>query len=215
MFARLRGDLSHGHGKEASERGAARSESLPASVSSRGSDDHLFHTNNFVCEQIFEAHGLTEVGCSNWLRCQMRRVEWLAARSISYRLLIIPEHHAIYSDKVPGRPSPAPNRPIMRLLQMADPRVRDVLVYPLEQLRDGRARFETSYAHDVHFTRYGAYLCYLALMQSLYGTRDSLVREEDLVSREVIVAGDVAHAYGAYGRRFSGSILLGKAQRLS
>ena len=57
------------------------------------------------------------------------------------------------------------------------------------------------YAHDVHFTRFGAFLCYQELMKSLPDCPpDSVVQEEQLTFRTALIAGDVARAYGSPAR---------------
>ena len=166
-----------------------------------GEDGHIFHRINLACEQIFDGVGLTDDGCRRWIEVLERRSEWCAARGIEYRMLIIPEHHTLYADKVPGRPALSPDRPVMRLLRAVPGHVRDNIIYPYETMLAGRAKYETSYPHDVHFTRYGAFLCYRQLMQSLPGfTPERVVEEEQLVPKTRMVAGDVARAYGDPGR---------------
>jgi hypothetical protein len=167
-----------------------------------GKDGHLFHRINNVCEQIFEGGGLTEEGCCRWVETLQRRVEWCEKRKIEYRVIIIPEHHAIYPDKIPGNPTPAADRPVMRTLQAADQRLRTVLIYPLDAMRSGRAIHETSYPNDVHFTRYGAFLCYREIMRTLPDfTPERIVREEELTRRTVMIGGDVARAFGVSGSK--------------
>lgn len=165
-----------------------------------GEDEHLFHSGDMACEQLFEGGGLIDEECGGWIALLRRRLEWCEARGIAYRHLVIPEHHAIYPDKLPGHPELARNRPIMRVLAAADEGLRRAILYPLQTMREGRARHETSFAHDVHFTRYGAFLCYRELMGSLGYPPDQLIREDELTRREMMVAGDVAHAFGWSGR---------------
>jgi SGNH hydrolase-like domain, acetyltransferase AlgX len=168
-----------------------------------GIDDHLFAMNNLICEQIFEGGGLTHHGCMEWIKLLIRREQWCNSRGISHRMLVVPDHHTLYPDKVPGRPSLAADRPIMRLLRaIVDPAVRAKIIYPLEVLQQGRAKLEVSYPHDVHFTRFGGFLCYRELMRTLpHCTPERVVREEDLVERTMLIAGDVAHAFGRPARR--------------
>jgi hypothetical protein len=167
-----------------------------------GEDGHLFHTINGVCQQLFEGKGLSRGDCARWVDVLRHRLDWCSARNIIFRQLVIPEHHGIYTDKISGAPQLAATRPFVSVAKALDKHERQALVYPLEAMRRGRSRFETSYPHDVHFTRYGAYLCYRELMCSLpgYGP-ENLIREEDLVGRELLIAGDVARAFGWPGRK--------------
>ena len=165
-----------------------------------GYDGHLFHTIDNVCEQILEGGGLSQDGLQEWLDVLERRLTWALDRRIEYRLLVIPEHHAIYPDKIPGQPRPSPQRAIMRLKGQASPRLQKSIVYPAEAMVSGRSRRETFNPHDVHVTGYGAYLCYRELALSLGLPQSELIGECDLVRRERFIAGDMAHAFGQPGR---------------
>ena len=166
-----------------------------------GNDGHLFHCINSVCEQVIEGGGLTTPKCREWTNAQRRRLDWCKARGIGYRLLIVPEHQAVYPDKIPGRPKIAATRPVIRVMEAADAELRSAIIYPLKALIEGREKYETSFPHDVHFTRYGAFLCYRELMLSLPGYAPAdLILEEELIRSERMVAGDVARAGGWPGR---------------
>ena len=168
----------------------------------QGEDGHLFHMINGICEQLFEGRGLSRSDCARWVDVLRHRIDWCEARNITFRQVVVPEHHAIYPDKIRGTPQLAINRPLMAVAQAADDRLREALIYPLETMRQGRSRYETSYPHDVHFTRFGAFLCYQELMRSLPGFNSGdLIQEDDLVGRELLIAGDVARAFGSPGRK--------------
>jgi SGNH hydrolase-like domain, acetyltransferase AlgX len=167
-----------------------------------GEDGHLFHTINAVCEQLFEPGWLSPRACAAWVDVLRRRLDWCAARGIAFRQLVVPEHHVVYPDKLPGHPTPSPTRPILRIMAAADEPLQRAIVYPLQAMRDGRSRHETSFPHDVHFTSYGAFLCYQALMRSLPAhDPEQLVREEALTPHSVLFAGDLAHPFGRSGRQ--------------
>ena len=168
----------------------------------RGASGHRFHTINSVCEQLFEGDVLGAEGVRQWHALLGRRVEWCAARNIIYRHLVIPEHHSVYADMIPDAPSLSMQRPLHLIMGGLAPHVRETIVYPLQQMIDGRARDDTSLRHDVHFTGYGAFLCYQALVRTLAAIDISeVVREEDLREREIFVAGDVSHALDEPGQR--------------
>ena len=113
----------------------------------------------------------------------------------SHRLLVVPETQAVYFDQVPGAPEPAENRPIMRVLRIAAPQVREAIVYPAETLRAARARHETYYHDDIHFTEFGAFLCYRALMATLpHCAPERTLQESDLSWRKMPNIGGFGHA---------------------
>jgi len=148
-------------------------------------------------EQIYEGTGLSDMGARRWVDDVRRRQQWCAARGAVFRLFVIPDTQSIYPDKVPGCPAPSPDRPIMRILRAADPEVRQAIVYPYQQMCDGRARHETCSKDDLHYTMFGAFLCYRALMDSLPGCApERLVREEDLVRQEGPTIGGFGYAVG-------------------
>ena len=187
---------------EAGRRGWRTLGTLGPHSAFRGADGHLFHTINSVCEQLFEGDALGSGGAGQWRDLLRRRVEWCGARNIVYRHLVIPEHHSVYPDMIPDAPSLSMQRPLLRVMEGLEPEVRDTIVYPLSEMIAGRARGDTSLRHDVHFTGYGAFICYRALVGSLASIDTSeVVQEEDLREREIFVAGDVAHALNEPGQR--------------
>jgi hypothetical protein len=176
--------------------------SLEVSRAFLGEGDRLFTTINRVCEQLFEGGGFGLESCGAWVGALAARLAFCEARGIVYRHLVVPEGHAIYADAIPGRPCLSPDRPLARVLAAADARLRAAFVYPLDALMDGRAQEETALPHDIHVSRYGAFLIYRALMASLPMIAPSAVLQaEDLTSRIVLLAGDVARAAGQRGRR--------------
>lgn len=168
----------------------------------RGADGHLFHTIDGVCEQLFEGDVLGVEGAALWQSVLSRRAEWCLDNNTVYRHLVIPEHHSIYTDLIPDAPSLSDKRPLLRIMNGLEPHVRETIVYPLEKMIAGRTKFDTSLRHDVHFTGYGCFLCYETLIKTLSNI-DALerVREEDLLEREIFIAGDVARAAGEPGQR--------------
>jgi hypothetical protein len=168
----------------------------------RGADDRLFPATDAVGEQIFEGESLGEASLEGWTQTLARRTTHFAQAKIVYRLLVVPESHAIYADKIDGQPRPSPQRPLLRIWNRADPATRASIVYPLDALIAGRARHEVSHPHDVHLTTYGYFLVYRELMRTIPGIDPGrLLREEDLKVRTALVAGDIARSVGAPARR--------------
>jgi len=170
-------------------------DSLATSRVFAGEGERLFSTIDAVCEQLFEGAGLGDVSRDSWIAALEGRRAFCAARGIHYRHLVVPEGHAICADAIPGRPRLSENRPLRRVLAAAPPTLRETFVYPLDDLVNARARQETVLPHDVHVTGYGAYLIYRALAASLPMIDPmSILAPEDLRSRSVLHAGDVARA---------------------
>ena len=177
-------------------------DSLETSRTFRGEGDRLYTTINGVCEQLFEGGGLGRESCDAWVRALEARLAFCEARGIVYRHLVVPEGHAVYADAIPGRPRLSPDRPLRRVLAAASVRLRAAFVYPLDALVNGRAQEETALPHDVHVTGYGAFVIYRALAASLPMIAPSaLLGAQDLRSRTVLHAGDVARAAGLPARR--------------
>ena len=179
-----------------------RSTGLGPETVFEGEDEHLFAGTQAAFEQIIEGEGLTDQGCARWVELLQRRLDWCGTRGIAYRLAVIPDHHAVYPDKIVGRPSPSADRPIMRILRAASPELREAIVYPLEAMVRGRSTHETCLPHDVHFTSYGAFLCYREIMRTLPDfSADRVVRDDEITNRTSLIAGDVARAAGWPARK--------------
>lgn len=160
-----------------------------------GNGDYLFHRLDGAFEQVFEGVGLSDTGARNWVHKIQERQEWCAGRGAAYRLLIVPETQTVYFDQAPGAPEPSDNRPVMRVLRLAPPQVREAIVYPVQVLREARARHETFQHDDIHFTVFGGYLCYRALMESLpQCAPERLLPEGDLTWRKLPGIGGFGHA---------------------
>ena len=120
------------------------------------------------------------------------RQAWCRARGMEYRILIVPERHALYPDKLPEGFAPNPCRPALRLIEAADAALRPAVVYPLRALQEGRQHHDVCYRSDVHWTRYGAYLAYRELMSTIAACADDITPEASLKQRQIRLVGDIA-----------------------
>lgn len=154
-----------------------------------GSDGWLFHRIDGVLPQVCEASAMSERNLTRTLSLWEARHAWCLARKTDYRILIVPERHVIYPDKMPAEYAPHPGRPALRLLEAADPALRSCIIYPASTLRLGRATRDVCYKTDVHWTQYGAYLAYRELMLSIPQCAPHLVREGDLQVRPFRLVG--------------------------
>jgi hypothetical protein len=95
------------------------------------------------------------------------RHAWCAAQGIPYVMLVVPEKHVIYPDLLPDGYAISPDRPINQIAGALSSPMREALVYPAQALIDGRSSEETWLKTDVHWTGWGAYIGYLALMEAI------------------------------------------------
>jgi hypothetical protein len=135
---------------------------------------------------------LGRVQLARWVNQIEARDAWCAVRGIDYRMLVVPEKHVVYPDKLPDGVQVSEVRPINQIIGALGPTPRAHLIYPATALADARAVEESFLRTDVHWTHYGAYVGYRALMASLpavYQTR--VVGEDALVRGDYRVMGDL------------------------
>jgi hypothetical protein len=145
-----------------------------------GSEGWLFHRVDNVFRQVCGGSGLSNRNLIRMISLWEARQAWCMVRGADYRVLIVPERHVVYPDKLPSGYAPHPDRPALRLIGAAGPDLRPCIVYPVETLQLGRATRETFYKTDVHWTQWGAYLAYRELMLSIPRCVPQLVSESEL-----------------------------------
>ena len=132
-----------------------------------GRDGFLFLRGDASFAQLCDAATLNERDERRLLGLLNRRGEWCAARGIPYVVLIVPEKQVIYDDMLPAGRVISPRRPAARLLDGLSAAGQAGVIYPEQALRDGRAVLPTYYRTDQHWSRWGAYLGYRALVEQL------------------------------------------------
>lgn len=156
-----------------------------------GKDGWLFHRIDAVFEQVCEGNGLSEGDQERILSLWESRLAWCEARGMAYRILIAPERHVLYPDKLPDGFAPSENRPVLRLIRAADARLRSCIIYPDAAIRAGRAEREICYRTDVHWSRWGAYLAYRELLNSLPQSCGPAIEPDQLTASPGRVLGDM------------------------
>jgi tetratricopeptide (TPR) repeat protein len=119
------------------------------------------------------------------------RLDWCAARGMTYRMLVIPERHVLYDDKLPKGYASQPKRMAPRLVQTIPPAAAPALIYPLTELRAGRAEHDVCLRTDVHWSTWGAYLCYRALLASVPELAGEIIPQSALKARTAGRVGDM------------------------
>lgn len=119
------------------------------------------------------------------------RLGWCTARGMVYRMLVIPERHVLYDDKLPAGYVAQPKRMAARLVQAIPPAASQVLIYPYAILRAGRAQHDVCLRGDVHWSSWGAYLSYRALLESVPELAGEIIPETALKHRTATRVGDM------------------------
>lgn len=126
----------------------------------------LFHRDHDTVEQLTGQLQFTPSELDHWVSCIETRHAWCAARGIAYIHLVVPEKHVVYEDLVPFGMKPSSDRPVTRLFRAVSGPARASMLYPLALLQSRRSVRETFLANDTHWTMYGGFIVYEALMQA-------------------------------------------------
>jgi len=124
------------------------------------------------------------------------RYDWCAQHNIAYRMLIVPERHAVYDDYLPAGHIAQPERMAVRMPRALRGEAVNAVVYPYSQMRTGRAHKEVCLRQDVHWSSYGAYLSYRALLETLPALKDEILPEDVLIASTARRVGDMAYWLG-------------------
>lgn len=157
-----------------------------------GKDDVLFHRDHDAIEQFDGGIVFRERQLAVWTRALSARQAWCEAHGSQFRMLIVPEKHIVYADKLPAGMRISPRRPAIQLRDALDPELAAKVLYVSESLREARRRYDTFYKADTHWTGYGAFLGYRAIVDSLASDlKLEAVGEDELVFREHHFIGDI------------------------
>ena len=171
-----------------------------------GKDGRLFLANdsNRVLDQHAGSFRLTDGQLEEWRNVLARRSRIAQELGAEQVLLIAPDNHAIYADKLPDGFEPAAERPVHQLLgAIADIPTR--VTYPLEQLRDARRIREVCSSGDSHWNHFGSFISYRAYVEELRPLVDP-VAFEDVAFYEIEDAGDLSFKLGRTQQRVVGEL---------
>jgi alginate O-acetyltransferase complex protein AlgJ len=104
-----------------------------------------------------------------WAALLERRKRLLAERGIEYLLLIAPDTHSVYPDKLPpGASHQEHRRPVVMLLDhLAERNCPVQPIYPLAELRETRAVVDVCSRLDTHWNDVGAFVAYSRLAEEM------------------------------------------------
>ncbi len=110
----------------------------------------------------------TEAELERWRLTLEGRRDWCAARDMEYRFLVAPNKHTVYPEYLPGWLERA--HPLTRLDQLtahmdarSDSRVLDVRA----ELEAAKSAAVVYFPHGTHWNDRGAYVAYVAILESL------------------------------------------------
>jgi hypothetical protein len=102
-----------------------------------------------------------------WRRALTRRGAALAARGIPYVFFIVPDAPSVYPEDLPNGLERGFRPPGEIFLQAVGDIENVTFVYPLRQLREAKGGLEIYQKNDTHWTAYGSYVGYRALMAAV------------------------------------------------
>ena len=132
-----------------------------------GRNKRLFIANdsNEVIKQHRGERLLNDSQIKAWRRVIETRHAFCTVKGVSYRLMIVPDAHAVHKDELPQLDKVNAERPIDQITSALYD--RSYISYPLVELIDAAKRGESYHPVDSHYTAYGAYVCYKRIMQDL------------------------------------------------
>lgn len=147
-----------------------------------GRDGYLFHRDGHALQQVTGQRPLAPDMLNRWVSSVETRKSWCEARGSAFRLLVVPEKHVVYADKLPPGIELSEDRPVRQILGGLDAATRSAVVYPLEELVAARAVRDTYFLTDTHWTTFGGLVGFRALAASLAAERPLYEIPESYVS---------------------------------
>ena len=162
----------------------------------KGGDGFLFHRDHDALDQLAATIVLSKRQLQVWVDTLEARLSWCERHAAVLRVLVIPEKHVVYEDKLPRFTTVSSRRPAMQLLGTISEPIRHKTLYPLEELKAASRTKATYFKTDTHWNAHGAFVAYEALMASLRKEIElETVREDDLAWKERPFVGDLGVRY--------------------
>ena len=155
-----------------------------------GKDGFLFHEIDSAFAQMCGVPAERQ-NVLSLIRVLEHREQWCSQRGIVYRMLIVPERHVLYDDKLPDGHSAQRDRMAVQLMAALPARLASLVLYPFEIMRAARSKRDVCLRKDVHWTSYGAYLGYRTLLESIEPLASEILPESSLSSRIARRVGDM------------------------
>ena len=153
----------------------------------RGGRLFLHHDMNSVMAQHSGALILSDEQVHSWSATLDARTRSCAAAGLRYEMVFAPDTHAVYREDIPLLDSIENVRPIQQII--AD-YTGNNLHYPLEEMREARKFGEVCQFTDSHWSAFGAFVAYRALIQKI-GLNVPVPDEEDYKLQDKSLVGDL------------------------
>jgi alginate O-acetyltransferase complex protein AlgJ len=160
-----------------------------------GRDGFLFMAddNNNVIAQHRGMLRLDEAQLEGWRAVLEGRTKLLAEHGAQHLVLVAPNNHSVYPEKLPEEIEAAPERPVHQLIAHLEQSGSPVnIIYPLDELVAAKPERLVCSQVDSHWTDYGAFLAFTRLMneaQAVVPTRE--VARDDVLFIDITVNGDL------------------------
>ena len=162
----------------------------------KGADGFLFHRDHDALDQLAATIVLSDRQLRIWIEALEARLSWCERHAVVLRVLVIPEKHVVYEDKLPRFTTVSARRPAMQLMGVVPEAVACTTLYPLEELEAASRTKATYFKTDTHWNAHGAFVAYEALMASLRKDIEiETLREDDLSWNERPFVGDLGVRY--------------------
>jgi hypothetical protein len=137
-----------------------------------GRDGWLFYNDDSFLGVTRDDPPMAHEDIRSWLAHAAGRTEALRARKIPYLVVAPPVKEAIYPEKAPRwSPGPSPERSALLLQHLARVTGAADVLYLYAPVAEAKQRgLKVFSRHDTHWTGYGAYAGYAALMHRLHAT---------------------------------------------
>lgn len=159
-----------------------------------GRNQRLFIANdsNEVIKQHRGEKVLNTSQVKAWRRIIETRNAVCASKGARFRLMVVPDAHAVHKDDLPQLDNINAVRPIHQITsELYD---YSCLSYPLEELIDAAVEAESYHPVDSHYTAYGAYICYKRIMRDLQ-IRTHVLQDGDVEFVEKEGSGDLGEKF--------------------
>ncbi|MBZ9655492.1 alginate O-acetyltransferase AlgX-related protein [Phyllobacterium lublinensis] len=153
----------------------------------------LDHDSNRVIDQITGRHVLDSRGIESWRNLIAERDAYVATLGAQHLMFVAPNKELVYSEELPDWVDIAEQRPIHQIRAALDPARARRIIYPLDEIREGKKHGLTYPKTDTHWSGFGAYIGYLALCNAMSDSGIEPLRVEGsrLGFQEVPYVGDL------------------------
>ncbi len=129
----------------------------------------------------------------SWRSLIAERDAYVASIGAQHLMFVAPNKELVYSEQLPDWVEIAEQRPIHQIMAALGPSRASKVIYPLDEIRAGKAHGLTYPKTDTHWSGFGAYIGYLAFCNALSdcGIEPLRVERSRLSFEEVPYVGDL------------------------